>query len=387
MVATSAADIAGGNVGGGNHYGGWNGQGGVWDILNPDPEHFADLRPADRRTQLRARRCNIAASQNCSRCTNCGSAQSRSCTPETPCAFHRNSAEGNKCEHSFTNSGNCRVCALGCGFVNSSRTCGDWSVLCGNCTNRGVGNCTHALHNLPPWVRISNATCSTPGVEVRRCPGCGDVQPGDAHNRQLHMLPHSEQIAIVTPATCTTQGIRNVICRRSGCAHSAPAEPTPALGHNWQRTSADATAATCTISGTHTYVCRRCGESETRAVDPLGHRWSSLFAVTTPATCTTLGREQQFCTRSGCGIPNLDSGRDVPALGCNLGSWDTTTIATCASAGERARVCARGCENTITEVIPMLEHKFDEDTDCRRCTLCNTDVRSATCGGQCFRCR
>lgn len=150
---------------------------------------------------------------------------------------------------------------------------------------------------------------------------------------------------VITPATCTEDGLKNVTC---GCINKCynKNEVIPATGHNMQVTSS--TLATCLAGGSETKTCANgCGLEETVTSDPLGH---DMHTSTTEATCTDGGSTVDTCSR--CGISET-TGTTV-ALGHDWDGGVVTTPATTTSTGVRTYTCHRDSSHVYTEEIPML---------------------------------
>lgn len=72
---------------------------------------------------------------------------------------------------------------------------------------------------------------------------------------------------------------------------------TVTIGHVWGDWTV-VTPATCTENGLEERVCSVCGEKETNTLLPEGHAWGE-WTVVTPATCTENGLEERVCSVCG----------------------------------------------------------------------------------------
>ena len=96
---------------------------------------------------------------------------------------------------------------------------------------------------------------------------------------------------IITPATCTAEGVKVYTCTDCG---EAKAEVLEATGHTYE--SVISTPATCTENGIMTTTCTKCGYSFQTQIDRLGHDLTEYAEVA--ATCTTDGtKAHRHCSR------------------------------------------------------------------------------------------
>lgn len=99
--------------------------------------------------------------------------------------------------------------------------------------------------------------------------------------------------------------------------------------------------------------------------------------VTTAATCTTAGVKTYTCTRNGC---NETKTEEIPALGHKWDEGTVTTPATCEAVGEKVFKCQNtGCAETKTEEIAALGHKWDDGTVTKAPTCTEDGVKTFTC--------
>ena len=112
---------------------------------------------------------------------------------------------------------------------------------------------TEPEHNFSEWYYIQEATCTTPGLTIRYCKICNEVE-----FKAVDVLPHSYE-SVVTPPTCTEAGYVTYTCSCGDCY----TEPyAGSLGHSfgkWIETK----PATCTTKGEIKSSCSRCGETKT----------------------------------------------------------------------------------------------------------------------------
>lgn len=122
-------------------------------------------------------------------------------------------------------------------------------------------------HEAGDWEFNPEPTCTEPGAREKKCKYCGLVM----ETEELEALGHTESDWIVTTEpTCTTRGAREKRC--TVCDEVLETETLRALGHrygNWTVTK----EANCTEAGSRRHVCERCGAAATETVAALGHDW------------------------------------------------------------------------------------------------------------------
>ncbi len=104
---------------------------------------------------------------------------------------------------------------------------------------------------------------------------------------------------------------------------------------------------TCTESGySDALFCQDCGAKLTdgTVLPALGHNYTDT--VTLP-TCEAGGFTAHLCSRCGDGYTDTET----PALGHDLGAWQTVNAASCTEDGLRFRECSR-CDYAEAEILP-----------------------------------
>ena len=237
--------------------------------------------------------------------------------------------------------------------------------------------CEGGVHRGPfTYVLIKSATCTEDGSQDKYCSACGQK----IGNEPIIHIGHQyeEVLNTVTPATCTTSGLRQKksICRVCGYQQSVTDETIPPLGHDygdWFVTK----APTCTEKGEQTRICSRdASHKETRDVAATGHKWGD-WAVTTKPTCTEKGVETRVCAND----PSHKETRDVPAIGHDYDSGKVTKAPNCAKPGVKTFTCKNDPSHTKTEEIPIEPNAHDWDggkiTKAPTCT--STGIKTFTC--------
>lgn len=177
------------------------------------------------------------------------------------------------------------------------------------------------------WTVVDKASCTAAGSKEERCQICGDVM----NTATIDKIPHN-YITKVTESTCTVAGKVEMTCSVCDDYKSTPKELAPHVSdvdNGW----VIATPATCTTDGTKNEICKNCGGvMNTQTIDALGHSWT---AFEEKATCTAEGRSGEICTVCGetRNVTVLDKIAHVS------GGWTIDTAATCTTPGLKHEVC------------------------------------------------
>ena len=152
-------------------------------------------------------------------------------------------------------------------------------------------------HNWSDWVVIREATCSSPGLEIRMCMNdCGIEQ-----TREIAKLPHTwGGWTVKREATCSQEGVRAHTCSVCGTTQT---ETVARKAHTWSDWTVTA-AATCSQAGSRTRKCAVCGEVQTEAIAMIAHTWSE-WQVSVEATDHSAGQRTRTC--SVCGTAQTDT--------------------------------------------------------------------------------
>ena len=189
-----------------------------------------------------------------------------------------------------------------------------------------------------------------------------------------------------TAATCTTPGSKTYECTYEHDNNAAHPEHTEQWtentaidpnAHNYVKTTV---APTCGAQGYDVYTCTHDASHtyKTNYTSPTGlHTWGE-WTVKTPATCEGEGEDHRFCS-----VCNKEDTRKTTALGhqwhsdnddthsCDrgdktedhsYGDWAVVTPATCTTAGQKQRTCAK-CSHVETKEIPALGHNWVDNGD------------------------
>ena len=147
---------------------------------------------------------------------------------------------------------------------------------------------------------------------------------------------------VITPATCTTDGVKTRKCSASNCTlpDGKETETIPATGvHKY---IAVVTQPTCTTGGYTTHTCSMCGDSYVDSETPAIHHSWSEWEHNDNATNHT-----RSCQNAGC--------METESQPHSFSGWETDKEATEEANGSRHRDCTE-CSYRQTETIPQLDH-------------------------------
>jgi hypothetical protein len=169
-------------------------------------------------------------------------------------------------------------------------------------------------HDMSEWSVDIPATCTTNGVESRRCtrPYC---QFAYVETRESQKTAHSYN-KVVTAPTCKEKGYTTYTCKE--CGHSYIGDYVGIKPHSYA--SAITKPATHLVEGVRTYTCTACGESYTDTIAKTKEH-SYTVSNTVAPTCEGKGYTVYACA---CG----DSYKDnyISATGHN---YDGVTCTKC----------------------------------------------------------
>ena len=239
-------------------------------------------------------------------------------------------------------------------------------------------------------------TCADEGYTEHKCSRCDyteentDIVPADP---DAHVA--GEEGIVLKEATCTTAGVKKVVCKY--CDASMGYEAIPP-SHTWDDGEVK-TAATCTEPGEMLYTCEVCKETKTEVIPATDHNWGEGVVTTEPtcgkdgvmtytcsvcqetktepipatgkhdyqedvipATCTEPAMAGKVCTVCGAAEGELKPVEGSEPLGHDwelVEDAEDAVAATCTTDGLAVSVCRR-CEDTKQETVPALGHKWDK---------------------------
>ena len=222
---------------------------------------------------------------------------------------------------------------------------------CGETEQKNVVGWKHT----PADVAKVPATCQTAGHEAgKECSVCGAILEG-CEKIAVSKNAHNKIDKIVTPANCTTDGVKEVVCEY--CEKSFGYESIPAA-HTWKEIPVEVKDGDCETKGYVVKECAVCGATEKIENDEIkvDHVYASKRV---PATCQDPAYDVVYCTVCE---KELSKRTEVGEVDADAHNWElvTSRAATCTVAGKDSYKCANeGCEETKVEYPAALGHTFD----------------------------
>ncbi|MBO7219226.1 MAG: hypothetical protein J6V40_04555, partial [Clostridia bacterium] len=191
-------------------------------------------------------------------------------------------------------------------------------------------------------------TCTSNGLTAgSHCDRCDEILVAQD---TINMIPHTHSdLLVITPATCTEQGLSHKICLV--CHTELGNFNIPALGH--ATISHPSKAPTCTEGGWFAHVtCGRCDYTTYSPIAALGH--SVVIDPAVAPTCVSTG----LTAGSHCGTCNhiINAQQLVETTDHNYSAWIVVTPATSTNNGRYERSC-NVCQHTEYQVIPAYGDK------------------------------
>lgn len=193
---------------------------------------------------------------------------------------------------------------------------------------------------------------------------------------------------IVTPATCTEDGVKETYCTVCGQVLSTGVDAC--LGHDFDEEKTRVQDDTKVDGHIRTYeYCKKCKEEVVTLEHVKGEKdpdsqtsinlnnyvWvEGYYTYENTATCTKTGTEKYTCTVDGCGryidvtVGSQTIKRFYPTTeehvaqkgNHDVANWVTTKEPTCTEAGSKTGKCSK-CSENVTEKIEALGHTIDEE--------------------------
>lgn len=210
-------------------------------------------------------------------------------------------------------------------------------------------------------------------------------KPDDCHvitvDGALALGDHEPEETVITEATCTEPGLKNVSC---ACGYEAEGVVIEATGHT-------PGAVSCTEAQT----CETCGEVLAEAP---GHQGDTIKIKVIEATCTEAGSREIVTVCTVCDEVIFDGVEEIPALGhefvdgkctvCGAGQCDEGhtagepvkqegTAATCTNAGFYVNVTKCVYCETIMDFQVVTENPVPHEYVDGKCTVCGADEPTA----------
>lgn len=233
---------------------------------------------------------------------------------------------------------------------------GSKSIHCSRCdATKDVTEIEPTGHSFGEWTVSKDSTCVAGGQKTRKCETCGyteyedtDIDP-DAHEWE-------EDYTIDKEPTCTTEGSKSIHCSR--CDAKKDSTVIPVTDHTYGEWEV-VTPSTCTENGVKKHACIHCGFEQTEIIEP-AHEWEDSRTVDIAPSCTEHGEDSVHCR-------NCDERKDIKEIspkGHDWSEWKTLVEPTITSEGKACRAC-NVCGIKEEKALPKLsgkkEWKHDEN--------------------------
>lgn len=232
---------------------------------------------------------------------------------------------------------------------------GSKSIHCSRCdATKDVTEIEPTGHSFGEWTVSKDSTCVAGGQKTRKCEICGyteyedtDTDP-DAHEWE-------ENYTIDKEPTCTTEGSKSIHCSR--CDATKDSMVIPVTDHTYGEWEI-VTPSTCTENGVKKHACIHCGFEQTEIIEP-AHEWEDSRTVDIAPSCTEQGEDSVHCR-------NCDERKDIKKIspkGHDWSEWKTLVEPTITSEGKEYRscnVCGIMEEKALPKLSGKKEWKHDE---------------------------
>lgn len=233
---------------------------------------------------------------------------------------------------------------------------GSKSIHCSRCdATKDVTEIEPTGHSFGEWTVSKDSTCVAGGQKTRKCEICGyteyedtDTDP-DAHEWE-------ENYTIDKEPTCTTEGSKSIHCSR--CDATKDSTVIPVTDHTYGEWEV-VTPSTCTENGVKKHACIHCGFEQTEIIEP-AHEWENSRTVDIAPSCTEQGEDSVHCR-------NCDERKDIKEIspkGHDWSEWKTLVEPTITSEGKEYRscnVCGIKEEKALPKLSGKKEWKHDEN--------------------------
>ena len=225
---------------------------------------------------------------------------------------------------------------------------GSKSIHCSRCdATKDVTEIEPTGHSFGEWTVSKDSTCVAGGQKTRKCETCGyteyedtDIDP-DAHEWE-------EDYTIDKEPTCTTEGSKSIHCSR--CDATKDSTVIPVTDHTYGEWEV-VTPSTCTENGVKKHACIHCGFEQTEIIEP-AHEWEDSRTVDIAPSCTEQGEDSVHCR-------NCDERKDIKEIspkGHDWSEWKTLVEPTITSEGKEYRAC-NVCGIKEEKALPKLSGK------------------------------
>lgn len=233
---------------------------------------------------------------------------------------------------------------------------GSKSIHCSRCdATKDVTEIEPTGHSFGEWTVSKDSTCVAGGQKTRKCETCGYTEyedtdiDSDAHEWE-------EDYTIDKEPTCTTEGSESIHCSR--CDATKDSTVIPVTDHTYGEWEV-VTPSTCTENGVKKHACIHCGFEQTEIIEP-AHEWEDFRTVDIAPSCTEQGEDSVHCR-------NCDERKDIKEIspkGHDWSEWKILVEPTITSEGKACRACSV-CGIKEEKALPKLsgkkEWKHDEN--------------------------
>lgn len=225
---------------------------------------------------------------------------------------------------------------------------GSKSIHCSRCdATKDVTEIEPTGHSFGEWTVSKDSTCVAGGQKTRKCEICGYTEyedtdiDSDAHEWE-------DDYTIDKEPTCTTEGSKSIHCSR--CDATKDSTVIPVTDHTYGEWEV-VTPSTCTENGVKKHACIHCGFEQTEIIEP-AHEWEDSRTVDIAPSCTEQGEDSVHCR-------NCDERKDIKEIspkGHDWSEWKTLVEPTITSEGKEYRAC-NVCGIKEEKALPKLSGK------------------------------
>lgn len=225
---------------------------------------------------------------------------------------------------------------------------GSKSIHCSRCdATKDVTEIEPTGHSFGEWTVSKDSTCVAGGQKTRKCEICGYTEYEDTDiDTDAHEW--EEEYTIDKEPTCTTEGSKSIHCSR--CDATKDSTVIPVTDHTYGKWEI-VTPSTCTENGVKKHACIHCGFEQTEIIEP-AHEWEDSRTVDIAPSCTEQGEDSVHCR-------NCDERKDIKEIspkGHDWFEWKTLVEPTITSEGKECRSC-NVCGIKEEKALPKLSGK------------------------------
>lgn len=225
---------------------------------------------------------------------------------------------------------------------------GSKSIHCSRCdATKDVTEIEPTGHSFGEWTVSKDSTCVAGGQKTRKCEICGYTEYEDT-DIDSNAHEWEEEYTIDKEPTCTTEGSKSIHCSR--CDATKDSTVIPVTDHTYGEWEV-VTPSTCTENGVKKHACIHCGFEQTEIIEP-AHEWEDSRTVDIAPSCTEQGEDSVHCR-------NCDERKDIKEIspkGHDWSEWKTLVEPTITSEGKEYRSC-NVCGIKEEKALPKLSGK------------------------------